>query len=352
MNPFIKSMMQAADNPMASVLEDGLATDSSGFVDTGSMAFNALLSGGIDKGMPDNKIICLAGDPATGKTYFAMGIAAAFQRNNPDGLVFYWDSEQAISGVMFEARGLDPSRTAVMPVATIEDFRHQCIKIVDNVLELPADKRPRMMFILDSLGNLSTRKEMSDTADNKDTRDMTKAGLIRGTFRTLTIKLGMAKIPLVVTNHTYDVIGSMFPMKEMSGGAGLKYNASIIVHLAKRKDKDSEKNVIGTILKCKLTKSRITKEEKIVEVQLNYDTGLNRHYGLLEIAEEAGILTRVANKVKFPNGKTAYPSVVLKEPEKWFTVDLLALIDTACAKEFLYQQGSGQAEGDQEEVEE
>jgi RecA/RadA recombinase len=356
MSNFLKAALKSAGNQFASVLEDGLSTDSKTFIDTGSYILNALMSGSIYGGMPDNKIVCFAGEPATGKTYFALNVAASFQKQYPNGLVFYWDSEQAVSGEMLSSRGLAKERTAVMPVGTIEDFRHQCMKIVDAALEMPEAERPKMLFVLDSLGNLSSRKEITDTQEGKDTRDMTKAALIRGLFRVLTIKLGVARIPLIVNNHVYDVVGSYVPMKAVSGGAGSKYNASIIVMLSKKIEKDSEKNPLAAIIRCKLDKSRLVKEQTVVDVQLNFDSGLSKYYGLLELAEEVGVLKKSGTRLVFPNGKTAFASAVMKNPEKWFDKSLLDAIDSKCPAKFLYQSSDSkdkvQLETSEEENEE
>ena len=118
-----------------------------------------------------------------------------------------------------------------------------------------------MFVVLDSLGMLSTEKEMTDTAEGKQTRDMTRAQVIKATFRVLTLKLGKAKIPLIITNHTYSIIGAYVPMKEMGGGSGLKYAASTIIYLSRKKDKDGTE-VVGSIIHCKTHKSRLTKENK------------------------------------------------------------------------------------------
>jgi RecA/RadA recombinase len=245
---FLNDLIKSSGNEFASIVEDGLeGADINGFIDTGSYSLNALLSGSMYGGLPNNKIVCFAGEAATGKTYFTIGIVSKFLDSNPEGVVLYFDSEQAVTSDMFRSRGVDPKRVAVFPVATIEEFRQQAITIVDKVLEKPEADRKPMMIVLDSLGMLSTTKEMADTAEGKGTRDMTRAQVIKSTFRVLTIKLGKAKIPLIMTNHTYDVVGSYVPTKDMSGGAGLKYAASIIVYLSKKKDKDSEGGVIGNI---------------------------------------------------------------------------------------------------------
>jgi RecA/RadA recombinase len=343
---FLNDLIKSSGNEFASIVDDGLeGADINGFIDTGSYSLNALLSGSIYGGLPDNKIVCFAGEAATGKTYFTIGIVSKFLDSNPEGVVLYFDSEQAVTSDMFKSRGVDPKRVAVFPVATIEEFRQQAITIVDKVLEKPESDRKPMMIVLDSLGMLSTTKEMADTAEGKGTRDMTRAQVIKSTFRVLTIKLGKAKIPLIMTNHTYDVVGSYVPMKDMSGGAGLKYAASIIVYLSKKKDKDSDGGVIGNIITTKLFKSRLTKENSAVEVQLNYDKGLNKYYGMVDIALNCGIFKKVSTKIELPDGKTVFEKHLLEDPEKYFTKEVMVALEAAVGKQFKYGQPS--AEGNE-----
>ena len=149
------------------------------------------------------------------------------------------------------------------------------LRILDSYLaQNEADRKP-LFLCLYSLGMLSTTKEMEDTALGKETRDMSRAQVLKAAFRVMTLKLGRAKVPMLVTNHTYDVIGSMFPQKEMGGGSGLKYAASTIVYLSRKKEKDGTE-VIGHIIHCKNHKSRLTVENKIVDVRLPFDKGLDR----------------------------------------------------------------------------
>lgn len=332
----LSDILKASGNKYASLASDGLeGSDTDTYIQTGSFAFNALLSGSLYGGIPDNKIIALAGEQATGKTYFAMNIVREFLASNSKAMVLYFDSEQAVTKDLLTSRGIDCERVAVFPVATVEDFRGQCISVVDKYLETNKEDRPPMLVVLDSLGMLSTTKEMTDTAAGKDTRDMTRAQAVKATFRVLTIKLGHAHIPLVMTNHTYDVVGSYFPTKEMGGGGGLKYAASTIIYLSKKKDKvDNE--VVGSIIHCKTYKSRKTKQDKMVDVQLNYDTGLNKYYGLLDIAIKYGVWTKISTKIDVGNGKPVFENQILKNPEKFFTEDVMAKLEVAVKKEFCY----------------
>jgi RecA/RadA recombinase len=199
----------------------------------------------------------------------------------------------------------------------------------------PKDERVPMLFVLDSLGMLSTSKEMEDVANDKQVRDMTKSQLIKGAFRVLTLKLGQANVPMIVTNHTYDVIGSYVPTKEMGGGTGLKYAASTIIYLGKKKEKDGTE-VVGNIIKCEAKKSRLTKEGSKVETRLYFDErGLDRYYGLLELGEEHGVFTRKGNRIVVGES-SVYPSVILADPEKYFTEEIMAQLEEAALKEFSY----------------
>jgi len=346
MTDFLKDIIKSSGNEYAGVASEGIdGSDVTGFIDTGSYAFNALLSGSLYGGIPNNKIMALAGEQASGKTYFALGVCKKFLDDNPDGVILYFDTEQAVTSDMITERGMDASRVAIFPVATVETFRHQAISIVDKYIE-NKDKKP-VLVVLDSLGMLSTEKEMADTAEGKTTRDMTRAQVIKATFRVLTLKLGKAGIPLIMTNHTYTVVGAYVPMKEMGGGSGLKYAASTIVYLSKKKEKDGT-DIIGNIIRCKLFKGRFTKENKEVEVQLNYDTGLNPYYGLVPIAIKYGIFKKVSTRIELPNGKTQFEKTINNEPEKYFTDDVMKQLEVAVAKEFKY--GNEEMENVDEEI--
>ena len=336
MMDFLKQIIKSSGNEYATVVSDGVAAgDVDNFIDTGSYIFNALLSGSLNGGLPSNKITAIAGESATGKTYFALGMCKQFLDDNPDAAVIYFESESAITKDMIEERGIDSKRIVIVPVVTVQEFRTQSINMLDSYLDTPEDDRPKMMFVLDSLGMLSTTKEIEDTADGKETRDMTRAQIVKGAFRVLTLKLGRAKVPMIVTNHTYDVIGSMFPQKEMGGGSGLKYAASSIIYLSKKKEKEGTE-VIGNIIHCKNAKSRLTVENRVVDVRLNYDTGLDRHYGLLDMALASGIFEKSSTRVKLPNGKTEFGKTINNNPEKYFTEDVMEKLEEVAQDYFKY----------------
>ena len=305
------------------------------YVDTGSYIFNALVSGSIFGGVSGNKITAIAGESSTGKTFFSLAVVKNFLNSHPDGYCLYFDTEAAISKSLLESRGVDTTRLVVVRVVTIEDFRNKALKAVDIYLKAPVEERKPCMFVLDSLGMLSTDKEITDALNEKQVRDMTKSQLVKGAFRMLTLKLGQAKIPMIVTNHTYDVIGAYVPTKEMGGGSGLKYASSTIVYLSKKKEKDGT-DVVGNIIKAKTAKSRLSKENKVVEIRLFYDErGLDKYYGLLELGELGGLWKNVAGRYEI-NGKKLYAKEIFKDPEKYFTAEVMQALDETAHKEFSY----------------
>ena len=336
MTDFLKNVIKDVGNEYASLVIDGVeAGDVDSFIDTGSYIFNALLSGSIYGGLASNKITALAGESATGKTYFLMGIVKNFLDKDPNAGVIYFESESAITKQMVIDRGIDPNRMVIMPVTTVQEFRTQALKVLDSYLLQHETERKPLFLCLDSLGMLSTTKEVEDTSDGKETRDMTRAQVLKAAFRVLTLKLGRAKVPMVVTNHTYDVIGSMFPTKEMGGGSGLKYAASSIIYLTRKKEKDGTE-VIGNIIHCKNHKSRLTVENKVVDVRLTYDKGLDRYYGLLELAEKHGIFKKVSTRFELPDGSKQFGKTILNNPKEYFTDEIMQKLEIAAMKEFKY----------------
>ena len=306
------------------------------YVDTGSYIFNALVSGSIFGGLSGNKITAIAGESSTGKTFFALAVVKNFLEQNPDGGVVYFDTESAITRSLLSDRDIPTDRVLVTNVVTIEEFRSQALRIVDNYLKAPEADRKPLMFVLDSLGMLSTNKEIDDAIADKNVRDMTKSQLVKGAFRMLTLKLGQADIPMIVTNHTYDVIGAYVPTKEMGGGSGLKYAATSIIYLSKSKEKDG-KEVIGNIIKAKMAKSRLSKENQQVGIRLFYDErGLDRYYGLLELGEAGGLWKNVAGRYDMGDGKKIYAKQILADPEKYFTEEVMEKLDVIARGTFSY----------------
>ena len=333
---FLKEIVKEIGNDYTQLASDIDETET--YVDTGSYIFNGLISGSIFGGVSGNKITAIAGESSTGKTFFSLAVVKNFLDSNPDGMCVYFDTEAAVNKSLLSSRGVDLNRTVVMNVVTVEEFRSKALKTVDRYLKDPVEDRKPLMFVLDSLGMLSTEKEITDALNDKQVRDMTKSQLIKGAFRMLTLKLGQANIPMIVTNHTYDVFGSYVPTKEMGGGSGLKYAASTIIYLSKKKEKDGTE-IVGNIIKAKTAKSRLSKENKDVEIRLYYDErGLDRYFGLLELGELGGLWKNVAGRYEI-DGKKVYAKAIYKEPEKYFTDEVMNKLNEISKQEFSYGEG-------------
>ena len=333
MTDFIKDIVKEIGDDFTKLASE--IDENESYVDTGCYILNGLISGSIFGGVSRNKITAIAGESSTGKTFFSLAVVQNFLNSNPDGYCLYFDTESAITKSLLSSRGVDTDRTVVVNVVTIEDFRNKALKAVDLYLKKPVDERKPCIFVLDSLGMLSTEKEISDALNEKLVRDMTKSQLVKGAFRMLTLKLGQANIPMIVTNHTYDVIGAYVPTKEMGGGSGLKYAASTIIYLSKKKEKDGTE-VVGNLIKVKTQKSRLSKENKDVTVRLYFDErGLDQYYGLLELGEIGGLWKNVGGRYEI-DGKKIYAKQILKEPENYFTPEVLEKLNEIAKGEYSY----------------
>ena len=202
---FLKDLIKEVGGEYTKLARDIVEDES--YVDTGSYIFNAVTSGSIFGGVSGNKITAIAGETSCGKTFVSLAVVKNFLDINPGGMCLYFDTESAVSRKLLEERGVDLNRTVVINVVTIEEFRNKALKAVELYMKKPEAERQPCLFVLDSLGMLSTTKEIEDTLNDKQVRDMTKAQLIKGAFRVLTLKLGLANIPMIVTNHLYSSIG-------------------------------------------------------------------------------------------------------------------------------------------------
>ena len=338
----INSLLKATGNEYATVVgKKGVYTDAQ-FppYDTGSMTLNCLLGGQTDSGMPSNKITALAGEQGVGKTYFALSIAKEFLDMHPEGIFVYADTEGATTKEMLAERVGHLDRIIVLPVATVQAISTQ----LSNLLtwwEKQRKKDPdgKMLVVLDSLGNLSTTKEVTDIEKGNETKDMTRAQLLKGTFRALTLKFALNQVPLLFTNHTYQGMG-MFASKTMSGGGGPLFNASQIIFLTKSQIKEGSgmaATKVGNVINMTNFKGRGTKEGAKAKTRLFFDTGLDRYYGLLDIAKDAGIW-EVSGGQCIIDGEKRSKDEIENNPEKYFTPEIMIKVNEACARKFMYGQ--------------
>ena len=335
MSEFISGLVKDLNDDGTTFAAEGKSSaEFSGTIDTGSYVLNAVLSGSIYGGVANNKITVFAGESATGKTFFVLGVVKQFLETHKDGCVIYFDTESAVTNAMMQQRGIDTKQVIKSEPESIQKFRHVALNGIDHYINQDPKVRPPMMMVLDSLGQLSSTKELEDTADGSETKDMTKAAILKATFRVLNLKLAKAGIPMLVCNHVYDVVGSYIPMKEMSGGSGLKYSASTIAFLSKKKEKDGQ-DVVGNLIRVLMQKSRLSKENKKVSCLLTYDKGLDRYYGLVDLAVDGNIWSKIGNRIEV-EGTKLYEKAIYREPEKYFTSAVMDKIEEYVKKEYTY----------------
>jgi len=213
---FLNKLIDESGSDYASLMEEETLSTATEYIDTGSYALNALITGDVNKGIPNNKVVAFAGEESTGKTYLCVdSIKNAIDMGY---IICYFDSENAVGKIELAERGVDIKKVLYYPVSTVQEFRSQAVKIVDAYNKTSNKKRPKLFFVLDSLGNLSTTKEMSDVEDDKDKVDMTRPKIIKSVFRVLSLKMAKAKIPMLVTNHIYSSMDGYVQVKQMGGG--------------------------------------------------------------------------------------------------------------------------------------
>lgn len=306
------------------------------YLDTGCYAFNALISGSIYKGFPCGKITVVAGRAAAGKTYFAMQAIEAFQNEYPEGIVVYYDSESTISNDMLKDHGIDTSRVIIDEVKTVEEVKDKAAALLSGYKDVPTEERTGLMIVIDSIGRLSTRKEVEDTRKQSDAKDMTKQAALNAMFRVICVPSGQLDVPVFITANVHTAIGTYGAPDKISGGNSVEYAATSIIEFVKKKNYDEKtKTTIGDLITCKTYKSRLTKPANKVEVNLNYTTGLDKYHGLVEMAIAAGVWKKVGTRIEV-DGKMLYPVQVSKEGGKYFTKEVLDKIDTYCQNKFCF----------------
>lgn len=273
------------------------------WISTGSYILNAALSGSVFGGMPNRRSLGLAGEEGSGKTYLALSICRN-GINNQDYQVIYMDSEGSIDRDFVQRLGVDTSKVRLQPVNTIEEVNFIASKVIEQyeTNQKEGKESPKIIIVLDSLGNLTSEKESTDTKEGNDKRDMTKQQAIRKLFRVNGMKFAKYGIPFIVNAHVYEKIGSYIPGKEVSGGGGLKYNVSIMFMLSKKKlddkeseDKVKEKNIdavrVGVTIVVKPIKQRFAKPIK-VELHIPFYKQPNPYVGLEKFVswEACGIM--------------------------------------------------------------
>lgn len=249
------------------------------FIPTGNFHLNACLTGSLFGGYPNNRAVALAGPSGTGKTYLILN--AVKQAQDMGYSIVFYDSENAVDKELVEKFGVDPKKFRYEPCNTVQEFRSSVTALTDLLIEQKnkGATLPKVMIILDSAGNLATQKEIDDAKSGSDKADMTRAKLLKSTFRILMTKLGIIKVPFLFTNHTYQT-QDLFSKQVGGGGTGPEYAASIILFLGKAKLKEGTEQT-GIIVTARPNKNRFAKPLPI-KFHISFSKGMNPYVGLEE----------------------------------------------------------------------
>jgi len=313
-------------NPDGGLLDDNCISTPSDWIDTGSKALNAIISGSLYKGIPVGRITGFSGPSGAGKTLIINKILANAQKKGYIAVI--WDSEVAVDKDSARNVGMDLKKTKYYPVETIEDCRNQISTFLDAVI---AANDPKLKFIIsiDSLGNLASSKEIEDARKGKDAADVgQRAKATKSMMRSITYKAAKAGVPILFSNHIYEGM-EMFPslIKNQAGGKGPVYLASILVQLATRQEKTSENpnessiaianNVSGVTMSAMTVKNRIVPPFLKTELYLNFRTGLDVNTGVFDLAVAFGVLEQTGSTYQFNGEKLGYRKNIEKDPSFW-----------------------------------
>lgn len=318
------------------------AAEYSGTINTGSLILNGAISGSLYGGMPNNKITALCGMAGTYKTYFVLQLAAQFQADNPEGKVIWYDSESATTTQMMQSRGVDTDRVFLPKPYTVEEVRNHMVQFLDQYNGLDQADREPIMIVIDSVSAYPSRKETQDSIDGRDTTDMTRAKAWASLFRVIQLRLSSAKVPLLCTSHTMMEIGAYVPTQKPKGaGESLIFAASTILMLRKSKlseEVDGTKEQVGNIVTASVYKARFTREGKKVQCRMNFNTGLDPYYGLVDLALKHKVFKKVGKRIEVSSGESVFESVIEKNPKKYFTESVMSELEEAAKAEFCFGQ--------------
>jgi hypothetical protein len=245
---------------------------------------NVALSGSLDGGLASGLTV-LAGPSKHFKTSYALLMAAAYLNKYKDAVLMFYDSEFGSPQAYFESFGIDPARVLHIPIKDVEELKFDLVNQLEQL-----DKKDRVIVIIDSIGNLASKKELEDAIDAKSVTDMSRAKSIKGLFRMVTPFLTIKDVPCLAVNHTYQEMG-LYPKAIVSGGTGIYYSASNIWIIGRQQDKVGTE-VQGYHFVINVEKSRFVKEKSKIPISVSWDGGIDKYSGLLDLALEAGFIQK------------------------------------------------------------
>tara|TARA_B100000927_G_scaffold280198_1_gene264500 strand:- start:17144 stop:18202 length:1059 start_codon:yes stop_codon:yes gene_type:complete len=286
-------------------------------VQTTVPALNVALSGKLDGGLSTGLTV-FAGPSKHFKTAFAMLLSKSYLDKYDDGVVLFYDSEFGAPQGYFDSFGIDTDRVVHTPVTDIEQLKHDVMSQLQGI-----ERGDRVIIIVDSVGNLASRKEVDDALDGKSVADMTRAKQMKSLFRMVTPHLTIKDIPAVVVNHTYKEIG-LFPKDVVSGGTGVYYSADNIFIIGRQQEKEG-KEVVGYNFIINVEKSRFVREKSRIPIEVTWEGGISKWSGLLDMALESGHVVKPSNGWYAKSGDDDAKKVRIKDTyNKEFWIPILS----------------------------
>ena len=278
-------LLKSSTIDLTATLTDSKIYGHKDVISTSVPMINVALSGTVDGGLTPGLTV-LAGPSRHFKTGFALLMAAAFLKKYPEGVILFYDSEFGTPQSYFKSYDIPFDQVIHTPVTNIEELKFDMTQQLEQI-----SRKDHVMIIVDSIGNLASKKEVEDARDQKSVADMTRAKAIKSLLRIITPHLTLRDIPMVMVNHTYKE-QTMYPRDVMSGGTGPYYNADNIWILGRQQDKDKE-GIQGYKFVINIEKSRYVKERSRILVSITYDEGINKWSGLFEEALDLGWIAKV-----------------------------------------------------------
>lgn len=280
----IEKLTKSSTIKMTSPLLDSKVYGKKEMATTPVPMVNVALSGRVDGGLVPG-LLMLAGPSKHFKSAFALMMAAAYQKKYDDAVVLFYDSEFGTPQAYFESFGIDLDRVVHTPITNIEELKFDIAQQLENI-----EKKDNVVIVIDSIGNLASKKEVDDALDGKSVADMTRAKQLKSLFRIVTPHLNLKDIPMVVVNHTYKEIG-MFPKDIVSGGTGSYYSADAIWIIGRQQEKEGTE-IAGYHFVINIEKSRHVREKSKIPITVTFEGGIKKWSGLMDIAMEAGYLRK------------------------------------------------------------
>lgn len=256
-------------------------------IQTSVPMINVALSGRLDGGLTPGLTV-FAGPSKHFKTAFSLLLAKAYMDKYNDSVVLFYDSEFGSPQSYFDSFGIDTERVVHTPITDIEQLKHDAMAQLSNI-----ERGDHLIIIVDSVGNLASKKEVEDALDGKSVADMSRAKQLKSLFRMITPHLTLKDIPMIVVNHTYKEIG-MFPKDIVSGGTGVYYSADNIYIIGRQQEKDAGE-LTGYNFIINVEKSRYVREKSKIPVEVSFEGGISKWSGLLDLAMEGGFVIKPSN---------------------------------------------------------